>query len=160
VGGLRAGVGGEPRRPAPAGSQRWLPGEPISAGVHPEGGRATAAAWHCLAGRQDRYRAARGLGKPETFDFLGFTHICGKSKTGRFWLKRVTISKRMRTKLREVNDQLKLRPNSISRVLSGCWDLLARIDAHEHPERKDPPLTQQAANPPPASPRSMGPRWR
>jgi len=56
-----------------------------------------------------RHRAARGLGKPETFDFLGFTHICGKSKTGRFWLKRVTISKRMRTKLREVNDQLKLR---------------------------------------------------
>jgi RNA-directed DNA polymerase len=54
-------------------------------------------------------RRARGLGKPETFDFLGFTHICGKSKTGRFWLRRVTISKRMRAKLREVNDQLKRR---------------------------------------------------
>ena len=56
-----------------------------------------------------RDRAARGLGKPETFDFLGFTHICAKSKTGRFWLKRVTISKRLRAKLREVNDQLKHR---------------------------------------------------
>jgi RNA-directed DNA polymerase len=56
-----------------------------------------------------RRRQARGLGKPETFDFLGFTHICGKSKSGRFWLKRITISKRMRAKLREVNDQLKRR---------------------------------------------------
>jgi RNA-directed DNA polymerase len=54
-------------------------------------------------------RAARGQGKPETFDFLGFTHICGKTKAGRFWLKRVTIAKRMRAKLREVNDQLKRR---------------------------------------------------
>jgi len=56
-----------------------------------------------------RNRAARGQGKPETFDFLGFTHICARSKNGRFWLKRITISKRMRAKLREVKDQLKLR---------------------------------------------------
>jgi hypothetical protein len=54
-------------------------------------------------------RAARGLGKPDTFDFLGFTHICAKSRRGQFWLKRVTIAKRMRAKLREVNDQLKRR---------------------------------------------------
>jgi group II intron reverse transcriptase/maturase len=54
-------------------------------------------------------RAARGLGRPETFDFLGFTHWCGKSKKGRFWLRRVTIAKRMRAKLSEVNDQLKRR---------------------------------------------------
>jgi len=53
-----------------------------------------------------RARAARGVGKPETFDFLGFTHICGKTKTGRFWLKRKTISKRMRAKLAEVKDHL------------------------------------------------------
>ncbi|MDQ1250693.1 MAG: RNA-directed polymerase [Actinomycetota bacterium] len=56
-----------------------------------------------------RNRAARGLGKPETFDFLGLTHICGTSKTGRFWVKRITIAKRMRAKLRQVNDQLKHR---------------------------------------------------
>ena len=56
-----------------------------------------------------RNRAARGDGKPETFDFLGFTHICGKTKNGRFWLKRKTISKRMRAKLAEVKDQLKRR---------------------------------------------------
>ena len=54
-------------------------------------------------------RAARGEGKPETFDFLGFTHICGKTRSERFWLRRITISKRMRAKLREVNDQLKRR---------------------------------------------------
>jgi RNA-directed DNA polymerase len=51
-------------------------------------------------------RQARGLGKPETFDFLGFTHICAKSRTGRFMLKRVTISKRMQTKLRAVKGEL------------------------------------------------------
>ena len=53
-----------------------------------------------------RDRAARGLDKPETFDFLGFTHICAKSRGGRFMLKRITISKRMRSKLHEVKDQL------------------------------------------------------
>jgi group II intron reverse transcriptase/maturase len=51
-------------------------------------------------------RRARGLGKPETFDFLGFTHICAKTRSGRFWVRRITISKRMRAKLREVKDQL------------------------------------------------------
>src|ERR1039457_2591359 len=56
-----------------------------------------------------RARAARGDRKPETFDFLGFTHMCGQTKNGRFWLKRKTISKRMRAKLAEVNDQLKRR---------------------------------------------------
>ena len=54
-------------------------------------------------------RRARGLGKPETFDYLGFTHICGKTRNGRFKLKRITISKRMRAKLAEVKDQLKRR---------------------------------------------------
>jgi RNA-directed DNA polymerase len=54
-------------------------------------------------------RAARGLGKPETFDFLGFTHICGKTRKGRFWLRRITVAKRMRAKLKQVKDQLKRR---------------------------------------------------
>jgi group II intron reverse transcriptase/maturase len=41
-----------------------------------------------------RDRTARGLGEPETFQFLGFTHVCGKTrKTGRFKLKRITDSK-------------------------------------------------------------------
>jgi group II intron reverse transcriptase/maturase len=54
-------------------------------------------------------RAARGLGKPETFDFLGFTHICGKGRSGRFWLRRITSSKRLRAKLKAAKDQLKRR---------------------------------------------------
>ena len=54
-------------------------------------------------------RAARGLGKPETFDFLGFTHICGKGRSGSFWLRRHTVSKRLRAKLTAVKDQLKRR---------------------------------------------------
>jgi RNA-directed DNA polymerase len=54
-------------------------------------------------------RAERGQGKPETFDFLGFTHICGKGQSGKFWLRRVTISKRLRAKLKRVKDQLKRR---------------------------------------------------
>jgi group II intron reverse transcriptase/maturase len=56
-----------------------------------------------------RDRAARGDGRPETFDFLGLTHYCGKTKAGRFWLKRKTVSKRMRAKLAEVKDQIKQR---------------------------------------------------
>jgi group II intron reverse transcriptase/maturase len=56
-----------------------------------------------------RNRAARGVGKPETFDFLGFTHICAKGRNGGFWVKRITISKRMRAKLKAVNIELKRR---------------------------------------------------
>jgi RNA-directed DNA polymerase len=54
-------------------------------------------------------RKKRGLPKPETFDFLGFTHICGKTKDGRFWLRRVTIKKRMRAKLKQVKAELRRR---------------------------------------------------
>jgi RNA-directed DNA polymerase len=54
-------------------------------------------------------RSARGLKKPETFDFLGFTHICAKTRSGNFQLKRITVSKRMRAKLHEVKDQLRRR---------------------------------------------------
>jgi RNA-directed DNA polymerase len=56
-----------------------------------------------------RDRAARGLGKPETFDFLGLTHICAKGRGGGFWLRRVTVSKRMRAKLKALNAEMKRR---------------------------------------------------
>ncbi len=59
--------------------------------------------------RAARDRAARGEGKPETFDFLGFTHICATSKNGRFWVRRITISKRMRAKLAEVKAEVRRR---------------------------------------------------
>jgi group II intron reverse transcriptase/maturase len=51
-------------------------------------------------------RRARGLGKPETFEYLGFTHICAVARNGRFKLKRVTSKKRMQAKLREVKSEL------------------------------------------------------
>jgi group II intron reverse transcriptase/maturase len=51
-------------------------------------------------------RAQRGLPKPETFDFLGFTHACATSKNGRFKVKRVTSKERLRAKLRAVKAEL------------------------------------------------------
>ena len=51
----------------------------------------------------------RGLGKPPTFDFLGFTHICGKSREGRFVLFRHSAKKRMRAKLGSLRSQLHAR---------------------------------------------------
>ena len=54
-------------------------------------------------------RRKRGLAKPETFDFLGFTHVCGKTRDGRFWLRRITIKKRLRAKLKQVKAELRRR---------------------------------------------------
>jgi group II intron reverse transcriptase/maturase len=52
-------------------------------------------------------RKKRGEGKPETFDFLGFTHICSKTRlTKKFKLLRVTIKKRMRAKLQDLKGEL------------------------------------------------------
>ncbi len=57
-------------------------------------------------------RKRRGLGKPETFDFLGFTFICGKSRRGNFLLQRKTRRDRMRTKLQEIKLELRRRMHS------------------------------------------------
>jgi RNA-directed DNA polymerase len=54
-------------------------------------------------------RSRRGLGKPETFSFLGFTHICAKTRKGRFKLKRVTDKKQMRAKLGGVRADVRRR---------------------------------------------------
>jgi RNA-directed DNA polymerase len=54
-------------------------------------------------------RARRGLGKPETFNFLGFTLICGRSRQGKFLLNRITRRDRMRAKLMETKEELKRR---------------------------------------------------
>jgi group II intron reverse transcriptase/maturase len=54
-------------------------------------------------------RAKRGLGKPETFNFLGFTHISGRSRRGRFQLQRHTRRDRMRAKLKEIKEELRRR---------------------------------------------------
>ncbi len=72
--------------------------------LHPEKTRLIAFGRHAA----DRRRKA-GLGKPETFDFLGFTHICGKTRRGGFLVKRKSRRDRMRTKLKEIKDELRWR---------------------------------------------------
>ena len=65
-------------------------------------------------------RRRAGEGKPETFDFLGFTHICGKKRNGRFTVVRQTIRKRLQAKLHEVKAELRRRLHDpISQV--GTW---------------------------------------
>jgi group II intron reverse transcriptase/maturase len=55
-------------------------------------------------------RRRRGQGKPETFDFLGFTHICWKKRSnGRFTVLRQTMRTRLQAKLREVKTELRRR---------------------------------------------------
>ena len=54
-------------------------------------------------------RTRRGLGKPETFSFLGFTFICGASRQGHFQLQRKTRPDRIRAKLQEIKEALRRR---------------------------------------------------
>src|SRR6516165_4738105 len=56
-----------------------------------------------------RNREKRGLGKPETFTFLGFVLICGKSRRGSFLIKRKSRRDRMRAKLAEIQEELRQR---------------------------------------------------
>jgi RNA-directed DNA polymerase len=57
------------------------------------------------------------LGKPETFDFLGFTHFCSRSKNGMFEVGWVTISKRIRATLKEIRAQLHKRRHESVQVI-------------------------------------------
>jgi RNA-directed DNA polymerase len=54
-------------------------------------------------------RAARGTTRPETFNFLGFTHISGCSRSGGFQLKRKSRGDRMRAKLKAIKEELRRR---------------------------------------------------
>ncbi len=54
-------------------------------------------------------RRRAGEGKPETFNFLGFTHICGKKRNGRFTVVRQTMRQRLQAKLSEVKAELRRR---------------------------------------------------
>jgi group II intron reverse transcriptase/maturase len=54
-------------------------------------------------------RTRRGEGKPETFDFLGFTHVCGKTARGVYTVIRRPMRKRRRAKLREIKEELRRR---------------------------------------------------
>ena len=69
----------------------------------------------------DENSRKKGKGKPETFDFLGFVHICGKTREGkRFQVIRQTIKKRMQTKLRAIKAELMRRRHEPVEVL-GKW---------------------------------------
>ncbi len=65
-------------------------------------------------------RRLRGLGKPETFAFLGFTFVCGKSLRGRFLLLRLTRRDRMVAKLKAVKEELRRRRHQPIPV-QGAW---------------------------------------
>ena len=72
--------------------------------LHPDKTRLIEFGRHAAVNRK-----RRGLGKPDTFAFMGFTFICGKSRQGRFQLRRKTRGDRMRAKLREVKEELRHR---------------------------------------------------
>jgi hypothetical protein len=66
--------------------------------LHPEKTRLIEFGMYAVARRKKR-----GQGKPETFDFLGFTHFCRTNhKTGQFEIRRKTIGKRMTAKLKKL----------------------------------------------------------
>lgn len=76
-----------------------------------------------------RDRKRRGLGKPETFDFLGFTHMASHTRQGYFQLKRKSRRDRMQAKLRELKEELRRRMHQpipeqgqwLSRVVTGYF---------------------------------------
>jgi RNA-directed DNA polymerase len=72
--------------------------------LHPDKTRLIAFGRFAAANRK-----RRGLGKPETFNFLGFTFICGKSRSGKFLIKRKTRRDRMRMKLQAIKQELRRR---------------------------------------------------
>jgi RNA-directed DNA polymerase len=65
-------------------------------------------------------RRRRGLGKPESFDFLGFTFISGKTRAGKFQVKRKTRRDRMQAKLRMVKEEMRRRMHQPI-VVQGKW---------------------------------------
>jgi group II intron reverse transcriptase/maturase len=67
----------------------------------------------------DENRRQRGEGKPETFDFLGFTHYCGTTRQGSFQVQRKSIAKRMRATLKAIKQELGRRMHARVCALGG-----------------------------------------
>ncbi len=65
-------------------------------------------------------RAKRGERRPETFDFLGFTHYCRTPRNGRFGLGRKPAAQRMRRTLKAIKAELRRRWHE-NPVATGCW---------------------------------------
>jgi len=78
--------------------------EEFALSLHPDKTRLIEFGRHAT----DR-RASAGLGKPETFKFLGFVFICGKTRRGKFLVHRRSRRDRMRTKLTEIKKELRKR---------------------------------------------------
>jgi RNA-directed DNA polymerase len=78
--------------------------EEFALSLHPDKTRLIEFGRHAT----DR-RARAGLGKPETFKFLGFVFICGKTRRGQFLIHRRSRRDRMRTKLTEIKKELRKR---------------------------------------------------
>lgn len=84
-------------------------------------------------------RRERGEGKPETFGFLGFTHICGKSRKGGFSLKRKPMAKRMRRTLERIYREMRRRMHHkigeqgqwLRRVVQGWFNYYALPDTRQ-----------------------------
>jgi RNA-directed DNA polymerase len=83
--------------------------------LHPEKTRLIEFGRHAAENRK-----RRGLGKPETFNFLGFTFICGRSRRGQFLVKRTTRRDRMRAKLKEIKKDLRHRMHQAI-PMQGKW---------------------------------------
>jgi RNA-directed DNA polymerase len=78
--------------------------EEFALSLHPDKTRLIEFGRHAAQNRKQR-----GLGKPETFNFLGFTFICGKSRRGKFLIRRKTRRDRMRAKLQAIKQELRRR---------------------------------------------------
>lgn len=78
-------------------------------------------------------RAKQGKGKPDTFAFLGFTHVCGQTKHGKFRVLRRTMAKRQIAKLKELGGEMKFHRHEpikvqgawLGTVLRGCYGYYA-----------------------------------
>jgi RNA-directed DNA polymerase len=116
----------------------------FSLSLHPEKTRLIEFGRHAA-----RRRAQRGLGKPETFNFLGLTFICGKSRQGNFLIKRKTRRDRMQGKLQDIKKEMRRRMHQsipeqgkwLRQVVTGYFTTTRcrRTDAHSwHSEPRSP----------------------
>jgi hypothetical protein len=124
-------------------------------------------------------RKQRGLGKPETFNFLGMTCICGKSRGGRFLLKRRSRRDRMKAKIKEIAEELRWRMHQtipeqgqwLRQVVTGCKRSIGRRSRYWRRQQQlgrapylDRPLSNQRPDPAtatqtaPSSPEAAGAR--
>ena len=115
-------------------------------------------------------RERRGLGKPESFNFLGFTHICGRTRRGGFLLRRQSRRDRMRAKLHELKEELRWRRHSpipeqgrwLRRVVAGWYNYhavptnIAALSTFQRSCRK--PVAARAPAPKPEGLHDVGER--